>query len=360
MTAPIQKNNNSQNRESRSQSQREMGGDRGQSSRANAAPLMIEQRVQTLRESLESRADMRAAGQVREIVKEGRDNCKNWDSKDISQNTDIRYNREVNKMRENNKLPENANCKNTFEFQRAALVHVTRAELKSNLRDFDKFKRQGDLDNAAKSFNNIRQCNEILKKYPPSTGNRNEDLKRTSLYNGKTNSEKSNCKRDSISNLPNDWKDKVQTEIKEKDKPAAAVMQITGCRPAESKGVKIRQSNEKITFEIKGAKVDQDRGLPNRIVEFDKQELEESQAGRDVMQWMGDRGCRTTTYSGSLESFRERVNSAFQRAECEAGSCYSFRHDRATVLRSAGATPTEIARELGQRSPESQQVYGRR
>ena len=331
-----------------------------QTLRQQGGSLQFDARVTDLRAIYEEKADQGRADIVRGDVKTGREFVRGWDN-NVSDNTNSRYINAVNNMRENNKLPENANSKATFEFNRAALVHVTRSELKGALRDFDKYKRQGDLTKAAQSYLKIRECNAVLNKYPPSTGNRADDLKRSSLYHGNIKSENSNCKRDSINNLPGDWKDKVQLQINETDKAAAGVMSLTGCRPAESKGVKVRQSEDKstISIEIKGAKVDQDRGIKSRIVEFERAELEETQAGRDLINWLGDRQCRTTTYPGTLSSFRERVNSAFARAECSQGSCYSFRHSKATEMREIGASPSEIAHQLGQRSQTSQSVYGR-
>ena len=323
--------------------------------------LQFDERVSSLREKMEARTDHNIASIVRGDVKTGREFVKGWDTAQVSNNTQNRYTREFNNMKSNNIAPEHANCKATFEFQRAALVFNVRKELKEGLRDFDKFKRSGDLNKAAQSYLKIRECNQILTKYPPSTGNRAEDLKRESLYHGDIKSEKSNCKRDSVNTLPRDWKDKVHAQVNEKDKAAAAIMQLTGCRPIEARGVKVRQDADKSTVrvEIKGAKVDQDRVIPSRIVEFERDDLEKSQAGQDVLKWLGERQCRTTTTAGTLESFRERVNSAFDRADCSIGSCYSFRHEKATELRESGSSPAQIAATLGQRSEASQSVYGR-
>ena len=334
---------------------------RSRSPREQGQGLQFGERVTSLRQKMEQKTDLAMANIVRSEISKARNFGKDFSPNQVSNDTNSRYVSAVDNMKNNNKAPEDSKSKATYEFNRAALVHVTRIELKSALKDFDKFKRTGDLNKAAESYLKIREGNAVLNKYPPSTGNRAEDLKRGSIYKGSIKSDQSNCKRDSISSLPQGWKDKVQNQINEKDRPAAAVMSITGCRPAESKGVKVRQSDDKTTIsvEIKGAKVDQDRGIKSRIVEFDREELEKSQAGKDVLDWLGDRQCRTTTHAGSLESFRERVNSAFDRAGCEQGSCYSFRHEKATELREQGLKPEQIAAQLGQRSSASQSVYGR-
>lgn len=323
--------------------------------------LRIEERVTSLRERLESRADGRAAAQLRSDVRAAREHVRDWNpSKAVSQNTASRYAREVQKMKSTGHRPEDAACKSTYEFRRAALVHETRSDLKAALTDLDRAKRKGDLDRAAKAYNRVRAGLETLRQYPPSTGSRECDLERTSAYRGPARppEDRSNGKRQSLDGLPNDWKDRVQRETNDRDKPAVAVLALTGCRPEEVRGTRVRQDDEQVRFEIRGAKVDQDRGIKMRVVTLDRSELEQSQAGRDLLDWVGNRDCRTVTHEGSTAAFRERVARAADRAGLEQVTSYTFRHAEARELKQSGLEKSEIAARLGHRSERSQSVYG--
>ncbi|WP_080431957.1 tyrosine-type recombinase/integrase [Burkholderia ubonensis] len=322
--------------------------------------LRLGERVAALRERLESRADAREAAQLRADVREARDFVRGFDSRDISPTTATRYARVVAQMREAGQRPEDAACRNTFEFRRAAYVHVRRTELKGALRDLDKHRRTGDVAQAAEAYNRVKEGLGALRQYPPTTGSREADLMRSSAFRGPTHPdpERSNGKRGSLTNLPPDWRDAVQREARDHDRPALAALSFTGCRPAEVRGIRVRQDDESITLTIKGAKVDQDRGIESRSITFDRADLDSTQAGRDLADWLGNREQRTIAYPGSVEAFRERISRAAGRAGLPNVSTYTYRHAAARELKTAGASRAEIADRLGHRSERSQAVYG--
>lgn len=323
--------------------------------------LRLDERISGLRERLESRADGKAAEALRSDVRAARAHVRDWDpDKAVSKSTASRYAREVQKMRSTGQRPEDAACKRTFEFRRAALVHETRSDLRAALSTLDRAKRKGDLDQAAKAYNRIRTGLETLRQYPPTSGSRERDLERTSAYRGPARppEDRSNGKRPSLDGLPGDWQDRVQREVRDHDKPAVAAMALTGCRPAEVRGIRVRQDDEQVQFEIKGAKVDGERGVKMRVVTLDRAELEQSQAGQDILSWLGNRDCRTVAHEGSVEAFRERVARAGDRAGLEQVTAYTFRHAEARELKQAGTDKNEIAARLGHRSERSQSCYG--
>ena len=322
--------------------------------------LRIDERVSTLRERLESRADTRKTAALRADVREARSHVKGWDEKSVSATTTSRYDRTVRQMRADGTRPEDARCKNTFEFRRAAVVHDARATVKSGLRDMDRAKRNGDRDGAAKAYNSVRSALETLRQYPPGTGSREQDLTRKSAFSGPSRAERerSNGKRGSIDGLPADWRDRVQAELRDGDRAAVAVMSLSGARPAELRGVKVRQNGGTLTLTIGGAKFDEERGVKSRTLEFSRDELAQTQAGRDLSDWLGNRPVRTVAYDGSLSAFRERVARAADRADLPDVSGYSYRHAQARELKQAGTERDEIARCLGHRSERSQSVYG--
>lgn len=323
--------------------------------------LRLNERVSLLRERLELRADARAAAGLQAEVREARGHVRDWHpERAVSANTAKRYAQAVTQMKAAGERPENAACKASFEFRRAALVHTARAEIKQSLTDLDRAKRAGDLDRATTAYNRVREGLATLRRYPPSTGSREQDLQRRSAYSGPSRAapDRSNGKRGSISDLPADWRDRVQRQARDHDKPALAAMSLTGCRPAECHGVKVRQDDDRVTLTIKGAKFDDDRGVKTRTISLEKSELEQSQAGRDLQAWLGGREARTIAVPGSTEAFLERVSRACDRAGLEQASAYSFRHAEARDLKNDGAAQEEIANRLGHRSERSQSVYG--
>lgn len=335
--------------------------DTGRTPRPATDSLRLGERIAVLRERLEARADAREAEDLRANVREARAHVRDWHpERAVSADTAQRYARVVAQMRDGHQRPEDAACKSTFEFRRAAVVHETRAELRLALRDLDRAKRGGDLDQAADAYNRIRTGLETLRRYPPTTGSRERDLERSSAYRGPSRplEERSNGKRSSLADLPTDWRDRVQAQVPNADRPAVAAMALTGCRPAELRGIKVRQEHERITFEISGAKVDDDRGIKIRTLTLDKPALEQSQVGRDLAAWLGSRECRTITYQGNVEAFRERVARAANRAGLAQVSAYSYRHAEARELKKAGVDRENIAQRLGHRSERSQSVYG--
>lgn len=324
------------------------------------AGLHIEERVGFLRNRLEARADPRSAAALRADVREARSHVRGWDKSNVSSATAARYDRVVHAMRADGSRPESAACKSSFEFKRAALVHSARASIKDGLRDLDRAKRAGDLKGAARAYTTVCAALDTLRRYPPSTGVRELDLQRKSAFTGPSRADpaRTNGKRSSLANLPHDWRDRVQSEVREGDRAAVSVMALTGARPAELRGTKVRQDGDCVTLMIAGAKFDQDRGVKSRTLEFSRAELAETQAGRDLSDWLGNRPVRTVTYEGSLASLRERVSRAATRAGLDGVSCYSYRHQTARDEKYAGTDRETLARKMGHRSERSASVYG--
>jgi integrase len=214
------------------------------------------------------------------------------------------------------------------------------------------------MDAADMAYQRVQQGLDVLRQYPPGTGNRQLDLQRHSSYRGPNRPARSNGKRPSIDGLPDDWMDKVQAEVRAQDKPAVAAMAITGCRPAECDGIKVRQRTEVITFSVRGAKLDEDRGIAVRQISVSRDELQKTQAGRDIADWLGNRPVRTITVRSSTEAFCERVSRAADRAEISQVSAYTYRHHEARTLKQSGMDRSEIATRLGHRSDRSQSAYG--
>jgi integrase len=263
-------------------------------------------------------------------------------------------------MQASGQRPEDARCKSSFEFRRSAVVHGARAGIKQGLADLDRARRDGDINRAAEAYNRVRVGLDTLRRYPPSTGSREADLQRSSSFKGPSQAdpEHSNGKRDSLAGLPHDWQDKIQSEARDYDRPGLSIMALTGCRPAEARGAKVHQDDVSITIEIRGAKVDDDRGIKTRSISIEKSEIDQSQSGRDLQAWLGNREARTVAVQGSTEAFRERISRAADRAGLDQVSSYTYRHAEARELKNSGLGKEEIANRLGHGSERSQSVYG--
>jgi len=320
--------------------------------------LQLSERTEALRDKLEARADSRLAGEVRADVTEARQAVKGWDSSSVSAKTESRYEKAVETMRESGARPEAAGNRATFEFNRSALVHCTRKSVKTALRDLDKAKRAGSLDKAADAYARVKTGLQTLRDYPPSSGDRQTDMQRKSAFSGPRSGGAS--KRYSLDNLPAGWRDSVQREAAKGDRPALGVMALTGCRPAEVRGMRVTQDKAAgtVTFSIHGAKVDDARGVELREITLQKDELQRTQTGRDVAEWLGNRDVRTVTHSGDTSNFCNRISAACDRAALPAASAYSYRHQTARDLKTSGLEKSEIADRLGHRSARSQADYG--
>lgn len=319
------------------------------------------ERTDMLREKLRGMTDERLASTLRDDVREARSFVKNWSEKSVSPQTADRYQQRVDMMREHAKEPTDAKSAASYDFDRAAFVYVNRAETKEALRDLDKHRRIGEVDGAARAYLRVQNGLVALRKYPPSTGNRELDLERTSLYGGPAHAERSNGKRDSAQALPPGWGDELQRELNSFDRAPGAVMSLTGARPAEISGVRVRQSADRqsIEFIIRSAKYEADRrGIEQRTVSFGKQELEQSAPGRDVLEFLGNREQRTIAVQGTSDAFRQRYARAAARAGLVDASAYTARHATAKDLRASGEGRTEIARQLGHRTDRAQKTYG--
>lgn len=327
----------------------------------SAGNLRLTERVSLLRDRLEARADARAAAGLQADVREARGHVRGWEpGKAVSADTASRYAGVVARMQASGERPEDARCKSSFEFRRAAVVHEARASIKQGLTDLDRARRAGDINRAADAYNLVREGLDTLRRYPPSTGSREADLQRSSSFKGplQADPDRSNGKRGSLAGLPAGWRDKIQSEARDYDRPGLAVMALTGCRPAEVRGAKVHQNDGSITIEIRGAKVDDSRGIKTRAISLEKSELDQSQSGRDLQDWLGNRETRTIKIEGTTEAFRERVSRAADRADLDQVSSYTYRHAEARELKNSGESKEEIANRLGHRSGRSQSVYG--
>lgn len=353
-------------------------GEKLEARREQSASARLNDRLHTLRDVRETAAARMSLSEV----KEARALVKDWKPDQVSDKTQARYDTLNERMSRTGQKPEQiAGTRGSFQIYRASLVHQARAELKQALRERDAILRTQKNEKAQKSEQNpaqtrtalraaesrIRAATETLKQYPPGTGDPREDKQRVSAYTGATHSDKSNGKRDALDSRPADWRDRIWSEIKERDKDAVAITALTGARPAElTKGVRVQHEQNgdlhgDLRFTIKGAKLGDDRGQAKREIVISQAEAVKSAEGRHLLAQVKE-GQGRDVRIGDAKTFSDRVRHASERAMPgeRTVSPYDYRHAMASRLKAdEHLTPADRAAALGQQAARSQEAYGR-
>lgn len=307
-----------------------------------------------------------------EKIREARNIVRGFKESSISIKTREKYKKLSERLDVNKSTPEKiSGTKNSFYVYRAAEIFRNKIELKSALRDRDNALREKDSASRVKNIEAVKSAEqrvikslEFFSRYQPG-GTREENLKRENVLRVTKNSDRSNAKRESISRIPSDWREKVWKELAPRDRDALAVTAITGLRPSELEGgVRIRKNGENFEFRIKGTKVDKVRqkGQEFRIINVTIKDLSESSEGRHLLNAQRNVS-REVKIEQSAKAFTARINRAGERAMPQVGekvSPYSYRHAFSARLKSANRSPEEIAKAMGHRAERSQQEYGRK
>jgi integrase len=307
-----------------------------------------------------------------EKIREARSIVKGFKESSITIKTREKYKKLSDRLDRNKLAPEKiSGTKNSFYVYRAAEIFRNKVELKSALRDRDKALRERDSANRVKNIEAVKNAEqrvikslEFFSKYQPG-GTREENLKRENVLRVTENSDRSNAKRESISKIPSDWREKVWREIAPRDRDALAVTAITGLRPSElERGVRIRKNGENFEFRIRGTKVDnlRKKGQEFRVIKVAIKDLRESSEGQHLLSAQRNVS-REVKIEQSAKAFTARINRAGERAMPQVGekvSPYSYRHAFSARLKSDNRSPQEIAKAMGHRAERSQQEYGRK
>ena len=266
-------------------------------------------------------------------------------------------------------IEELAGTRKSFYSYRAAESHIRKQEIKELSKSLDSAMKSKTWSEVDRIDAKLKGHVEWFKKYPVGEGRNIDTNEKRSEFQAKQPSEFSNAKRESVSNLPTDWRDKVFNETKLNDRDSLAVVSLTGARPEElKKGVKISQEGNTFTFTIAGAKIDEKRGKgqPERTIEIDRAELQKSIEGRWILN-NTKTPSKTVKLEGTPAAFSMRIHRASLRAmpnEKDSASPYTYRHAFSTRLKVASArgeiSSEEISRALGHQSDRSRENYGTR
>jgi len=297
-------------------------------------------------------------------IKAVREHVRGWTPEQVRESTRDRYSHLTERMQRTGQRPEQiAHTKNSYYTYRAAAVHAARTELRTALRDRDAATRTHDSEQKLDAETRIKASSETLAQYAPGTGDRTQDMQRTSLYTGAAHSERSNGKRDALNSRPNDWRDRVFAEVQPRDRDAVAVTALTGARPAEvERGVTVRNTGEILHIKIQGAKCNgNDRGQQWREISISYTEASKSTEGRHLLEQVKP-GRESIIKIGDTGNFSDRVRSASDRAmpdQQKPVSPYDYRHAFSARLKAdERLSASDRAAAMGQQSERSQSEYG--
>lgn len=170
-------------------------------------------------------------------------------------------------------------------------------------------------------------------------------------------------KRIGLGKLPPDWRERVAAGMN--FDPRLDLLSITGCRPVELAGIKMRIEDSKLVMEIPGAKVKetghqcgQPTGQKMRLLTVDPAS---SPAAARIFRRVSEGSPIPDLSAKALHALRQRL--AKRSRELFPGipqiSFYSYRHQLVSDLKSNGGDPAEIAKIAGHQSVRTQQNYGR-
>ncbi len=172
---------------------------------------------------------------------------------------------------------------------------------------------------------------------------------------------KRQSKRASLCGLPADWRVLLLARLKPIDWLPAAVLVLTGCRPAElRKGVHVRRVGASLEFTIQGAKVSDltGAGQPERILLINAKAILGEEINELLLKKISLEGGEMVIQdTGQNRSFEKRLSRAANRAGLSGISAYSFRHQFSADLKGE-AEPDQVSLALGHVSRKSRKHYG--
>jgi integrase len=172
---------------------------------------------------------------------------------------------------------------------------------------------------------------------------------------------KRQSKRASLCGLPADWRVLLLARLKSSDRLTAAVLILTGCRPAElRKGVYVRRVGASLEFTIQGAKVSDltGAGQPERILLINAKAILGEEINESLLKKISLEGDEMVIQdTGQNRAFEKRLSRAAKRAGLSGISAYSLRHQFSADLKGE-AEPDQVSLALGQVSRRSRKRYG--
>ena len=205
------------------------------------------------------------------LVRELRDWVKRCDGP-RSEKTQNDYERKHARMFRTGFLPEHARTAQTFYAYRAALVWATLEQTRDALRRRDRA-AYGSPE-WSEALDDLEHVRGVLQRYPPDPEREHRAhgspaFTWSDLATHGTEKPRSRSKRRVLSYLQHipDWRERLFQHVPDKNKAAAALCAVSGCRPAEVvRGVELVREGDGLLLRIQGAKLTRYSGQPERVL----------------------------------------------------------------------------------------------
>ncbi|MDA7087656.1 tyrosine-type recombinase/integrase [Pseudomonas sp. SA3-5] len=175
------------------------------------------------------------------------------------------------------------------------------------------------------------------------------------------NKTKKQSKRASLRGLPSDWRAQLFLGLKPADQMRAAVLILTGCRPAELRmGVYVRRDGGVFNFKIRGAKVSEltGAGQPERTLRINAEPILGKIINEHLLEIISSHGGEMTIQDANQNrAFEKRLSRAGQKIGLSDVSPYSLRHQFSADLKGE-VEPDQVSLALGHVSVKSRKHYG--
>ena len=225
---------------------------------------------------------------------------------------------------------------------KSACRYIIGEDIKNQLRAQDKVQRSGQSQDWFECVESISRAIDEYEKIglmqPKSI------LKRRS-------------KKQDIKGLPKNWQSVLIDEVQTKDRTAALISAVTGCRPDEmAKGVKVVVSEDSVTVTIRGAKVSETSGQPVRTLTYTitpkglvQRLARRLSHGENVVKIDDPR-----RFSTSIRDAGKRAFPDLRRTLTP----YCFRHQVASDLKASTLSSDDVSRSMGHCSDKTTVMYG--
>jgi integrase len=175
------------------------------------------------------------------------------------------------------------------------------------------------------------------------------------------NKTKKQSKRGSLKGLPSDWRARLFLSLKPADQLRAAVLILSGCRPAELRmGVYVRRDGKAFNFKIQGAKISEltGAGQPERTLRINAEPILGKAINEHLLDIISSHGGEMTIQDADQNrAFEKRLSRAAQKVGLSNVSPYSLRHQFSADLKGE-VEPDQVSLALGHVSVKSRKHYG--
>jgi integrase len=175
------------------------------------------------------------------------------------------------------------------------------------------------------------------------------------------NKTKKKSKRAGLKGLPSDWRARLFLSLKPADQLKAAVLILSGCRPAELRmGVYVRRDGDAFNFTIHGAKVSEltGAGQPERKLLIKAEPILGKEINEHLLEIISSHGDEITIQDADQNrAFAKRLSRAAQKVGLSNVSPYSLRHQFSADLKGE-VEPDQVSLALGHVSVKSRKHYG--